>query len=188
MTTIARGGAQAETVTVHGSAAGFAQEITIGRHRLSGDEHTSVGGTDMGPNPYELLLAALGSCKSITVAMYARRKRWPLEAVTVRLRHSKIDAVDCGECETTEGLLDHIDCEVELTGVLTDEQCVRLLEIAGKCPVHRTLTSEIHIQTRLARRTRIPSGESNDGNAGPCPGPIAGEGIRHASGNGCTDW
>jgi putative redox protein len=164
MTTIARGGAQAGTVTVHGSAAGFAQEIAIGRHRLSGDEPRSVGGTDMGPNPYDFLLAALGSCTSMTVAMYARRKRWPLEAVTVRLRHSRIYAVDCGECDTTEGLLDHIDCDVELRGRLTDEQCVRLLEIAAKCPVHRTLTSEIHILTRLARRTRIP-GRSNDDNA-----------------------
>ncbi|HMF59343.1 MAG TPA: OsmC family protein [Vicinamibacterales bacterium] len=165
MTTIARAGAQAGTVTVHGSAAGFAQEIAIGRHRLSGDEPTSAGGTDMGPNPYDFLLAALGSCTSMTVAMYARRKRWPLEAVTVRLRHSRIYAVDCEECEATEGLLDHIDCDVELTGVLTDEQCERLLEIADKCPVHRTLTSEIHILTRLARPARIPSGRSHDGNA-----------------------
>jgi putative redox protein len=140
------------TVTVHGSAAGFAQEIAAGRHRLTGDEPTSEGGTDTGPNPYDFLLVALGSCTSMTVAMYARRKRWPLEAVTVRLRHSRIYAVDCEECETTEGLLDHIDCHVELTGVLTDEQCVRLLEIANKCPVHRSLTSEIHIQTRLTRR------------------------------------
>ena len=153
MTTIALAGAQAGTVTVHGSAAGFAQEIAIGRHRLSGDEPTSAGGTDMGPNPYDFLLAALGSCTSMTVAMYARRKRWPLEAVTVRLRHS------------IEGLFDHIDCDVELTGVLTDEQCERLLEIADKCPVHRTLTSEIHILTRLARPVRIPSGRSHDGNA-----------------------
>jgi putative redox protein len=155
----------ARTVTVYGSVAGFAQEIAVGRHRLTGDEPTSEGGTDTGPNPYDFLLAALGSCTSMTVSMYARRKRWPLEAVTVRLRHSRIYAVDCEECETTEGLLDHIDCEVELTGVLTDEQRVRLLEIADKCPVDRTLTSEIHILTRLARRTRIPSGRSHDGNA-----------------------
>jgi uncharacterized OsmC-like protein len=101
----------------------------------------------------------------MTVAMYARRKQWPLEAVTVRLRHARIHAADCEQCETTEGLLDHIDCDVELSGVLTDEQCVRLLEIADKCPVHRTLTSEIRIQTRLARRTRVPSGRSHDGNA-----------------------
>src|SRR5262249_10509719 len=137
------------TVTVHGSAAGFAQQISVGRHQLAGDEPTSLGGTDVGPNPYELLLAALGCCTSMTVAMYARRKQWPLEAVTVRLRHSKIHAADCESCETKEGLLDFIERDVELAGSLSDEQRARLLEIANKCPVHRTLTSEIHIQTRM---------------------------------------
>jgi putative redox protein len=141
--------AEARTVTVHGSATGFAQEIVLGRHRLTADEPTSAGGTDTGPNPYDFLLAALGSCTSITVAMYARRKRWPLEAVTVRLRHSKIDATDCHECDTKEGQLDHIDRDIELVGALSNEQRARLLDIANKCPVHRTLTSEIHIQTRL---------------------------------------
>ena len=131
------------TVTVQGSAAGFFQQISVGLHRLTADEPTSVGGTDLGPNPYDLLLAALGSCTSMTVAMYARRKRWPLDAVTVRLRHSRIHD-------------DHIDCDVELAGVLSEEQQVRLLEIAEKCPVHRTLTSEIHIQTRLTRRDEDP--------------------------------
>jgi putative redox protein len=142
---------EAGTVTVHGRAAGFAQEIAVGRHRLTGDEPASAGGTDTGPNPYDLLLAALGSCMSITVAMYARRKRWPLEAVTVRPRYSRIHAADCEQCETTNRLLDHIECDVKLMGVLSDEQRVRLLEIADKCPVHRTLTSAIHIQTRLTR-------------------------------------
>ena len=87
----------------------------------------------------------------MTVAMYARRKGWPLDAVTVRLRHSRVHAADCKRCETTNVLLDHIAGDVELTGVLSEEQQVRLLEIADKCPVHRTLTSEIHIQTRLTR-------------------------------------
>jgi putative redox protein len=137
------------TVTVHGDARGFAQEIHVGRHRLSGDEPTSAGGTDTGPNPYDLLLAALGSCTSMTVALYARRKQWPLDAVTVRLRHSKIHAADCTACETKDGLLDHIERDVELHGGLNDEQRGRLLEIANRCPVHRTLTSEIDIQTRL---------------------------------------
>jgi putative redox protein len=137
------------TVTVQGAASGFAQEITVGKHRLSGDEPISEGGTDTGPNPYDLLLAALGSCTSMTVAMYARRKRWPLEAVTVRLRHSKIHAADCESCETREGLLDHIDRDLDLVGPLSEEQRARLLEIANKCPVHRTLTSEIDIRTRL---------------------------------------
>jgi putative redox protein len=137
------------TIIVHGSAAGFAQEIAIGQHRLTADEPLSVGGTDAGPNPYDLLLAALGSCTSMTVALYARRKRWPLEAVTVTLRHSKIHAADCESCETKEGKLDHIERDVELVGSLSREQRARLLEIADMCPVHRTLTSEIDIQTRL---------------------------------------
>ena len=149
ITTVGREAAEARTVTVHGSAAGFAQEISVGRHRLTVDEPISDGGTDTGPTPYDLLLAALGACTSMTLALYARRKQWPLEAVTVRLRHSKIHAADCADCETTEGLLDHIDRDVELSGALSEEQRVRLLEIAEKCPVHRTLTSEIHIQTRL---------------------------------------
>ena len=151
ITAIGPDAAEAGTVTVHGSAAGFAQEIALGRHRLTADEHTSAGGTDTGPNPYDFLLAALGSCTSMTVAMYARRKRWPLEAVTVRLRHSKINATDCDECDTKEGTLDHIDRDIELVGALSNEQRARLLDIANKCPVHRTLTSEIHIQTRLSQ-------------------------------------
>src|SRR5262245_37879715 len=116
----------AGTVTVHGSAAGFAQEIAVGGHRLTGDEPLSFGGTDTGPDPYGLLLAALGSCMSITVAMYARRKQWPLDAVTVRLGHSRIHSADCERCET-ETLLDHIDCELEFTGPLTAQQRGRLL-------------------------------------------------------------
>src|SRR5678815_6152117 len=99
-------------VIVRGAATGFAQEIIAGPHHFVSDEPTSVGGTDAGPTPYDLLLAALGSCTSMTVAMYARRKRWPLEAVTVRLRHSRVHAADCEEAETKEGLLDHLDCEV----------------------------------------------------------------------------
>lgn len=140
---------EARTVIVSGGAAGFAQEITAGPHRLSADEPTAVGGTDTGPNPYDFLLAALGSCTSMTVAMYARRKQWPLQAVTVRLLHSKIHAADCESCETKEGLLDRIEREVELLGPLEEEQRARLLDIANKCPVHRTLTSEIEIRTRL---------------------------------------
>ena len=139
------------TVTVHGSAAGFAQTISVGQHRLAADEPVSVGGTDTGPNPYDLLLAALGSCTSMTVAMYARRKQWPLEDVTVRLRHSRVHAADCESAETKVGMLDHIDRELEFSGALSDEQRARLLDIANKCPVHRTLASEIIVQTRMAR-------------------------------------
>jgi putative redox protein len=137
-------------VVVYGAATGFAQEISIGAHRLRGDEPTLAGGTDTGPAPYDLLLASLGSCTSMTVSMYARRKQWPLEAVTVRLRHSRIYAKDCTECETKDGMLDRIEREIALTGPLTDEQRTRLLEIASRCPVHRTLTSEIKIDSRLA--------------------------------------
>jgi uncharacterized OsmC-like protein len=136
------------SVVVRGSAAGFAQEIHAGAHRLHADEPFSAGGTDTGPSPYELLLAALGACTSMTVAMYARRKAWPLEEVTVRLRHSKIHAIDCAECETKEGMLDRIERDIHFAGLLSEEQRSKLLEIANKCPVHRTLTSEINIKTR----------------------------------------
>ena len=149
ITTIGRAAVEPGTVLVHGSAAGFAQEIAAGRHPLTADEPISVGGTDTGPTPYDLLLAAIGSCTSMTLVMYARRKRWPLEAVTIKLRHSKIHTADCEACETKEARIDQIERDIELTGVLSEDQRARLLEIANKCPVHRTLTSEIHIQTRL---------------------------------------
>ena len=136
-------------VVVRGKAAGFVQKIDAGRHRLASDEPAGVGGTDLGPNPYDLLLAALGSCTSMTVGLYARRKQWPLEDIVVRLRHSRVHAADCEDCETKEGMLDRIDRELELTGPLTEDQRARLLDIASKCPVHRTLTSEIDIRTRL---------------------------------------
>lgn len=138
------------TVVVHGEDTGFAQEILIGPHRLTADEPREVGGTDEGPTPYDLLLAALGSCTSITVSMYARRKGWPLEGVTARLRHSRIHAEDCAECETKEGKLDQIELDIELAGPLSGEQRSKLLEIAKKCPVHRTLTSEVNIRTKAA--------------------------------------
>ena len=138
----------ARNVLVRGTAAGFAQEIHAGPHRLHADEPASAGGGDTGPSPYDLLLAALGSCTSMTVGMYARRKGWPLEEVTVHLRHSKIHAEDCADCETKEGMLDRIERDIHFAGPLTQEQRSKLLEIANKCPVHRTLTSEIDITTR----------------------------------------
>ena len=137
-------------VVVRGAATGFAQEILAGRHRLTADEPVSAGGADAGPTPYDLILAALGSCTSMTLGVYARRKGWPLESVSVRLAHSRIHAEDCANCETKEGRLDRIDVVIEATGDLSEEQRRRLVEIAEKCPVHRTLKSEIDIRTRIA--------------------------------------
>ena len=139
----------AASVVVRGDASGFAQTVHAGRHELASDEPLVAGGTDTGPTPYDLLLAALGSCTSMTIALYARRKQWPLDDVTVRLRHQKIHAEDCADCETKAGMLDRIECEISVTGRLTAEQRAKLLEIANKCPVHRTLVSEINIDTRL---------------------------------------
>ena len=141
--------ATAPEVVVRGSASGFAQEILVGQHGLLADEPETAGGANTGPSPYELLAAALGACTSMTLGMYARRKQWPLIAVTVRLRHSRIYAADCAECETKEGMLDRIDRDIELTGDLTAEQRAKLLEIADKCPVHRTLTRGMQIRSRL---------------------------------------
>ena len=138
------------TVVVSGAASGFAQRIEVGAHSFTADEPASDGGTDTGPNPYDLLLAALGSCTSMTVALYARRKQWALQSVTVRLQHSKVHAADCESCETKDGRIDRIEREIELDGALEQYQRDRLLEIANKCPVHRTLTSKIDIRTRLA--------------------------------------
>jgi putative redox protein len=141
--------AEKRTVIVTGKGSALAQTIEVGGHKLSADEPVAAGGTDTGPNPYDLLLASLGSCKSITVTLYARRKAWPLESVTVRLQHGKIHADDCESCESKDVLLDRIDCELSFSGPLSPEQRTRLLEIASRCPVHRTLTSEIEIRSRL---------------------------------------
>jgi putative redox protein len=135
-------------VIVRGSAARFAQQIEIGPHRLKGDEPAAFGGTDTGPSPYDFLLAALGTCTSMTISFYARRKGWPLEDITVSLHHSKIHATDSAECETKVGRIDRIEREIHLTGALTNEQRAKLMEIANRCPVHQTLTSEINIRTR----------------------------------------
>ena len=135
-------------VIVTGNATGFAQKIQIGPHQLVADEPVSYGGTDIGASPYDLLLAALGSCTSMTIGLYARKRGWPLENITISLRHLKIHAKDCDDCETKEGKVDRIWREIHLTGNLTDEQRAKLMEIADKCPVHQTLTSEINIKTR----------------------------------------
>lgn len=140
--------AKDSVVTVRETRMGrFQQEITAGKHRFLADEPVEVGGLDSGPNPYGLLLAGLGACTSMTLRLYAERKGLPLDHVTVRLDHSRIHAADCENCETQEGMLDRIDCAITLTGELKQEERKRLLEIADKCPVHRTLTSEIDIRT-----------------------------------------
>jgi putative redox protein len=140
-------------VVVRGSAKDFRQQITVGKHDFVADEPASVGGGDAGPDPYDYLLTALGTCTSMTIGLYARRNRMPLEHITVSLSHSRIYAADCEECETKEGMLDRIDVEVKLTGQLTPEQHAKLMEVAARCPVHRTLTSEINIRLRSAEKS-----------------------------------
>lgn len=126
----------------------FQQSVTVGPHRMLADEPVSVGGGNTGPGPYDFVLAGLGACTSMTLRMYADRKSLPLERVTVRLKHGKIHAKDCEECETREGMLDQIEREISIEGALDAEQRKRLMEIADKCPVHRTLHSEVRIVTR----------------------------------------
>jgi len=140
-------------VVVRGAADSFKQEIIAGKHQLVADEPVSAGGGDTGPNPYDYLLTALGVCTSMTVGLYARRKQFPLENIKVSLWHSRIHAEDCEECLTKDGMLDRIDVEIELTGALSAEQHTTLMGIAAKCPVHRTLTSEINIRLRAAEKS-----------------------------------
>ena len=132
---------------------GLAQEVHAGRHVFAADEPRSVGGTDTGPTPYDLLLAALGACTTMTLRMYARRKDWPLQGVSARLRHGKIHARDCERCESDESRVDRIERELVLEGPLSDEQRARLLEIADRCPVHRTLMGAKEIVTRAVEGT-----------------------------------
>jgi len=128
----------------------FQQIVSVGPHEMIADEPVAVGGDDSGPGPYDFVLAGLGACTSMTMRMYADRKSLPLDRVTVTLTHSKIHAKDCAECETREGMLDQIERVIAIDGALDAEQRTRLMEIADKCPVHRTLTSEIRIVTRAA--------------------------------------
>jgi putative redox protein len=136
-------------VLVRGGTERYRQEVRARDHLLIADEPTDVGGGDLGPTPYDLLLAALGSCTSMTLRMYADRKEWDLQEVEVRLRHQKIHAKDCEDCATEKGKIDRIEREISVTGDLDDGQRERLLEIADRCPVHRTLTSETVIRSRL---------------------------------------
>ena len=128
----------------------FNQMISVGPHRMVADEPVAAGGEDAGPGPYDFLLAGLGACTSMTMRLYADRKSLPLDRVTVTLKHSKIHAEDCAECETRDGMLDQIDRVIAMEGNLDVEHRKKLMEIADKCPVHRTLTSEIRIVTKAA--------------------------------------
>jgi putative redox protein len=133
-------------VVVRGNSREFLQEVVSGKHRLRADEPAGYGGKDEAPGPYDYLLIALGVCTSMTIGLSARKKKIPLENITVSLRHSRIHAKDCEECETKQGMLDRIDVEIKLTGSLTPDQHATLMAIAAKCPVHRTLKSEIDIR------------------------------------------
>jgi putative redox protein len=137
-------------VIVRGNAREFLQEVVSGNHRLRADEPATAGGGDAAPTPYDYLLIALGVCTSMTIGLHARRRQFPLEGITVSLRHSRIHAQDCADCETKEGMLDQIDVDVTLTGALSGDQRAKLMAVAAKCPVHRTLTSEIKIRLGAA--------------------------------------
>lgn len=137
--------AHEETVVVSGNAASFVQKIQTGNHHLICDEPVELGGTDTGPNPYDFLLAGLGSCTSMTVSMYARAKNWPLQSVKVQLRHFKVES----QAGVKSSAVDQIERNITLIGELSAEQQQRLLEIANKCPVHKTLTSKIEITSKL---------------------------------------
>lgn len=143
------GGLQDNRIVAKTGRKGYQTEILAGRHKLVADEPIPLGGADTGPNPYDLLVGALGACTSMTLRMYADRKNWPLEGITVRLRHKKIYAEDCEQCETKSGKVDAIDREIELEGDLDEDQRQRLLGIADRCPVHRTLRSEVQVTTHL---------------------------------------
>ncbi len=147
------GDEQRVTVVTETGEGGYAQRVTVGPHELAADEPASDGGADTGPNPYDLLLASLGTCTSMTIRMFAQRREWPLRGVTVRLRHSRIHAADCDNCETESGRIDHIQRDIELEGDLDADQHAKLMSIAEKCPVHRTLTTETVIETRAAAMT-----------------------------------
>src|SRR5579864_7378798 len=139
------------SVVIASTGAGtFEQVMLDGRHQLTADEPISAGGGDTGPGPYELLLMALGSCTSMTVHLYAARKKWPLEQVIVRLRQERDHARDCADCEEPSAMIHRIEKTIELVGALDEAQRRRLLEIADHCPVHRTLTSKIEIASALA--------------------------------------
>jgi putative redox protein len=141
---------KARQVVVEGRMDVFRQEVHVGPFDLVGDQPAALGGGDGGPGPYDYLLIALGTCTSMTIGLVARRQGWPLEGVRVTLRHDRIHADDCADCETKRGMIDHIVRDVELSGPLTPEQRASLFAMAQRCPVATTLTSEIRIEDHLA--------------------------------------
>ena len=144
-----RGRGMSRFVVVNSTRAGLVQRVTVGPHLVQADEPIESGGMDAGPNPYELLLAALGTSTSMTVRLYAERKQWSLQGVRVRLAHSRVHKQDAAECENAKGMVDRIEREISFAGDLSQAQRQRLLEIANQCPVHRTLTSAIQIHTSI---------------------------------------
>jgi len=126
--------------------------MTAGNHELISDEPENVGGKDEGPDPYDYLLMALGSCSVITMKMYAERKKWPVEDIYVEVRQHKAHAEDCKDCDDPKARIDKIEKEITVKGDLSDEQVQRLLEISKKCPVHKTLLSEVTIDSEIERR------------------------------------
>ena len=139
---------QNQVITQIGKS-GYITDIMADGHGMVADEPIAMGGTGLGPAPYDFLMAGLGACTAMTLRMYSDRKKWPLDGVTVKLNHQKIDAADCETCETKDGKLDQIDREIEIVGPLDDQQKQRLMQIADRCPVHRTLHSEIVVRSKL---------------------------------------
>jgi putative redox protein len=137
------------SVSVEGPATGFRTEVEVGGHRFVVDEPAAVGGSDKGPTPYEMLLAGLGACTAMTLRIYADRKKWPLERARISLRHRKVHAQDCVDCDHKATRMDVVDRVITLDGALTAEQRTKLLEIAERCPVHQTLQSRIQVNTTL---------------------------------------
>ncbi len=138
------------SVMVSGPATGFRTDVEVGGHHLVVDEPTAVGGADDGPTPYEMLLAGLGACTAMTLRIYADRRKWPLERARISLRHRKVHAQDCVDCETKPAKMDVVDRIITLDGALTEEQRAKLLEIAERCPVQQTLGSKIQVNTTIA--------------------------------------
>jgi putative redox protein len=131
---------------VRGSGRSFIQQISAGKHQFQADEPISFGGDDAAPDPHDYLMASLGACTSMMIGLQARKRKWPLENVTVSLRHSRIPAAECDDCTTKDGMIDRIDVGVELTGPLTPQQHAELMKVADSCPIHQALTHEINIR------------------------------------------